>query len=435
MFLALHNESAPEVGLYFPTGTDSHAFVCWSNNSLSRRLVVGTSFPDLLRQAPWIRGHCIHGFTCWFYRGFYMTSRFILPARCRTVRRDGCKASLSALCVALAVALVPTPAAAAVFNFTGASSANWSAATNWAEGVPVGAVDTEVVLNAAGRPSSFNDIAGGLVLNRLTLGASIASPVLSGQALLFQGSDPLLGMLGTSGNNLVQTAIVMGSTLTAQGGASTSSQLFLQGAISGSTGAGFRLVSGRANLSGNNTYNGSTTVMGGAVLGVAGFGLAGTSGVDVAIGGELQIVSSNVVTTLNTPIQLGGLLSSSAKRINSIFGPVGSAFVQGAVTLTGDARVLALGATGTGLNSTLLNVGGVVDRAGHDLTLGTDGLNNTLSLGSIVGAGALRIEPAGGSITVSSITGNGDIVAQGTAGTVTLGLPITHKYFNWYPGA
>ena len=40
MFLALHNESAPEVGLYFPTGTDSHAFVCWPNNSLSRRLVV-----------------------------------------------------------------------------------------------------------------------------------------------------------------------------------------------------------------------------------------------------------------------------------------------------------------------------------------------------------------------------------------------------------
>ena len=325
--------------------------------------------------------------------------------------------------VAAALAQWPaSPASAAVFNFTGAASGSWAAAGNWAEGVPLGAADTEIVLDAAARPSSFNDIAGGLVLNRLTLGAAVAAPVLSGQALNFQGSNPVLAMLGTNGHAQVQTALLLGGTLAVQGGASLASQLFLQGAVSGSNaGAGLNLVSGIAVLSGNNTFTGLTSVAAGAALGVAGSGLAATQGVSVAAGGELQIVSANVATTLAVPIQLAGTLSSSAKRINGLFGPVGSAFVQGAVTLTADAALVALGASGTGLNSTAFAVNGPIARAGQTLTLATTGVNNELNVsGNITGAGALVIVPAGGRISVGSV-GGGDLRVQGSAGAVVLG--------------
>ena len=344
-----------------------------------------------------------------------MSPSRLSPARPRALRQPACM-------VLLASSLAQMPTAAAVFNFTGTANGNWSVDGNWAEGLPASAVDTEIVLNAASRPSTFNDIADGLVLNRLTLGAAAAAPVLSGQALNFQGSNPLLSMLGTNGNAQVQTALVLGSTLAVQGGSTFTSQLFLKGAISGSNAsAGLQLNSGVAVVSGNNTYTGLTSVAAGAVLGVAANGLASTQGINVATGGELQIVGSTVVTTLVRPIQLGGVLSSSAKRIDSLFGPVGSAFVQSAVTLTNDATVLALGASGTGLNSTAFAVNGAIDRAGHTLTLRTTGANNELSVGgSISGAGALVIVPAGGSIGASSVSG-GDVRVQGTAGSVSLG--------------
>lgn len=341
------------------------------------------------------------------------------PACTRNRRR-----ALSPLCALLATIGLCHPASADTWTWTGGASGNWSDPANWAEGLPASAVDTEIVFNAAARSSTFNDIAGGLVLNRLTLGAAAAAPVLSGQALNFQGSNPLLSMLGTNGNAQVQTALVLGSTLAVQGGSTFTSQLLLRGAISGSNAsAGLQLNSGLAVLSGNNTYTGLTSVAAGAVLGVGANGLASTQGINVATGGELQIAggSSTVVTTLVRPIQLGGVLSSSAKRIDSLFGPVGSAFVQSAVTLTSDATVLARGASGTGLNSTAFAVNGAIDRAGHTLTLRTNGANNELSVGgSISGAGGLVIEPAGGSIGVNSVSG-GDVRAQGTAGSVSLG--------------
>ncbi len=328
-------------------------------------------------------------------------------------------ARLRPLCALLAAIGLAQPAAAATFSFTGGASSRWADAANWAEGsVPVGAADTALVLDAASRATSFHDIAGGLVLNRLTLGANAASPALSGQALQFQGADALLQMQTTSGHATVDNALQLGSHLTVQGGGRSATQLFLRGDISGA--AGLHLASGFTVLSGNNSFSGATVVAAGGVLGVAGGGLAGTSGIRVASGGELQIVTSNVVTTLGKPIALAGTLSSSARMVTTPFGAVAGAAVSGPVTLEGNADVLVLGATGTGVNRSQFIVNGSIDRAGHTLRLATAGLNNSLQVNAIGGAGGLLLQPRGGSITVGAVSGDGDVLASGAGGSVSL---------------
>jgi len=335
------------------------------------------------------------------------------PAGARNRRR-----ALTPLCGLLAGIGLCHPASADTWTWTGANSGNWSDPVNWAEGLPAGAADTALLLDAATRPTSFNDLAGGLVLNRLTLGAAAATPELSGNALLFQGSNPQLRMLTATGNATVNNALQLGSTLTLEGGAAVDRQLLLRGVVSGS--AGLHLASGFAVVSGSNTFTGATTVAAGAALGVGRGGLAASSGASVAAGGELQIVNSTAGTTLNLPIQLAGTLSSSARRVNSVVGPQAGAFVGGPITLTGAGTVRVLGATGTGLNGAEMQVLGAVDRAGHALTLATAGVNNELRMGAIGGDGALLLRPAGGTITVGAVSGHGDVLATGAGGSVTL---------------
>lgn len=323
--------------------------------------------------------------------------------------------ALRAIPAALALTgLLPAPGDAAVHSWTGASSANWSDAANWAAGLPV--AGGELLLDSATRPASFNDIAGGFTLLGLTLGISAPAPTLSGNALHFQGAGAYLRMLSDAGHGTVNNALVLDGTLQLTGGPSSSSQLFLRGAVSGA--GGLAVASGRTVLSGNNSFSGATTVAAGAALGIAGNALAGTSGIQVARGGELQIVNANVQTALNRPIALGGRLSSSAGFVQTIFGPVPGGVVSAAVTLTDSAEVLAL--AGSGANPGRFVVSGAVERAGQTLTLRTDGLGNTLDVATVGGAGRLVLRPDGGTVNVGSVAGAGELAATGSGGSATL---------------
>lgn len=310
--------------------------------------------------------------------------------------------------------LLPAPGGAAVHSFTGVNSGNWSDAANWTGGLPV--IGGELLLDSATRPATFNDIAGGFTLLGLTLGANAPAPTLTGNTLRFQGDGAYLRMLSNAGHATVDNALALNSTLNVAGGPSDGSQLFLRGDISG--GAGLTVLSGRTVLSGNNSFTGATTVAAGAALGIAGGALAGTSGIDVATGGELQFVSANVQTVLAKPIALGGRLSSSAADVPTIFGTVAGAIVSGPSTLTADAEILAL--AGTGQKPVRLAVTGTVDRAGRTLTLKTEGLNNTVSVSTISGAGRLVLRPNGGGVNVGSVTGAGELAALGAGGTATV---------------
>lgn len=322
--------------------------------------------------------------------------------------------ALRTLTAALALlGLLPQTGGAAVHVWNGASSANWSDATNWAGGLP--AAGGELLLDSAARPASFNDLAG-LSLLGLTLGANAAAPTLSGNALRFQGAGAYLRMLSSGGHGTVDNALVLDSSLQVSGGPGGNSQLFLRGNVSGS--GGLTVLSGLTVMSGNNSFTGTTQVAAGAALGVAGGALAGTGQIQVARGGELQMVAANVTTTLTAPIALGGRLSSSATDVPSVLGPLPGGTVSGAITLTDSADLLALG--GTLAKPVRMVVSGGVDRAGQALTLATSGVGSRLDVAAISGAGSLALRPSGGPINTGAITGAGELAATGPAGSASV---------------
>lgn len=310
--------------------------------------------------------------------------------------------------------LLPAPGAAAVHSFSGSASGSWADAANWTGGLPL--AGGELLLDAASRPTTFNDLAGVFPLLGLTLGASAPAPALSGNALRFQGSGAYLRMLSNAGHGTVDNALLLDSTLQLSGGISSTSQLFLRGDISGN--GGLAVLSGFTVMSGDNGFSGATTIAAGAVLGVAGQALAGTSSVQVAHGGELQIVHANVATWLQNPIALGGRLSSSAGPVQTQFGPIDGGAVLGQVALTDSAEILALG--GTFARPVNFSVSGGVDRAGQALTIATAGVRSTVSVNAVSGNGSLTLRPAGGAITVGAVTGNGELRATGAAGSATV---------------
>ena len=332
---------------------------------------------------------------------------------------------LSALSLALALAaqVAPTATQADTFTWTGSASGQWSNAANWAEGALVGGATTQLLINTSPQANSFNDIAAGLVLNRLTLGPAAGPMTISGQALIFQGTAATLAMQSTGGHSVIQNNVQLGSDLSVDGGPAFASQLFLQGAISGA--GALRLASGVTVMSGSNSYTGLTTVASGAVLGVSGLATASSAGLVIASGAELQLLRSggNTFARVSAPIQLGGVLSSFAKKRPDFLGfPVASAFVSGPINLTADARIVAFGATGSGLNSTELVVGGSIGRSGQALTLVTGGANNTLRVSNtITGNGDLLLRANGGGLFVGGVAGDGAILVAGTGGNLSLG--------------
>lgn len=324
--------------------------------------------------------------------------------------------------LALLGALLPPPGAqAATWTWTGTASANWKEAANWLEGLPQHGADTVLVLDAATRTSSFNDIAGGFVLHGLTLGASASAPVLSGQPLVFQGDGAFLRMQSDGGHGRIETALRLDTALQLHGGPSLDGQLMLLGPISGA--GGLAVLSGTV-VVGNtgSSFTGATTVSSGARLGVGNAGLGQTSAITVQAGAELQLVGGGTAR-VTAPLQLAGTLSSHAKKVPNILGqPVAAAFVTGPVTLAGAARVRAQGATGPDFDATEFVVSGSVDRAGHALTLDTAGVNNSLVLsGGVRGDGALNVRPDGGQIRIASIQGNGALQFAGSGGFVNVG--------------
>ncbi|MDR7331790.1 autotransporter-associated beta strand repeat-containing protein [Roseateles asaccharophilus] len=328
---------------------------------------------------------------------------------------------LAAAAALLALFATAPGTQAATFTWTGAASANWSNAANWLEGLPLPAADMVLLLDAPARSNSFNDIAGGLVLNGLVLGASAAAPVLSGQKLVFQGTNAFVRMQSDGGHARIETPLQLDTTLRVHGGPSINSQLMLLGPISGA--GGLTVLDGTA-VVGNaaSTFTGATTVASGARLGVGSQGLGSTASITVQAGAELQLVGGGTAR-VSAPIQLAGTLSSSAKKVPNFLGQrVAAAFVSGPVTLTGAADVVAQGATGIDFDATEFVVSGSVNRAGHVLTLEADGINNTLQMtGGVRGDGALLVRPQGGAINIASVQGNGELRFAGSSGAVNVG--------------
>jgi len=333
-----------------------------------------------------------------------------------------------ALCAAFtACTIAAAPVAAATFTWTGnAANDNWSSAANWNGTAPQSGPDTQLLFDSTSRPASFNDVAGGLVLNGLTIGPSAGVMHLSGGPLIFSGGSAFVAMQANPLNTdhaIVANALRLDADLRVTGSDSFASQLFLTGAVTG-TGA-LRLDSGIAVLHGLAGYTGNATAGNGAGFGLVLVDSAPTTSArfTVEAGGELQLlrVSSATGTLVKRPISLAGDLSTST--LNAGFAP--SATVSGAITLAGAARLHAFGAK-TSAESSELSLTGTVDRAGHALTLRTGGVGNTIRLTkTLAGDGDLLLQANGGKLIVAGVGGNGAIRATGPTGQVNITGVVT----------
>ena len=323
---------------------------------------------------------------------------------------------LAAICLSISAS---QPAQSqTVFTWTGAAGTGWNTAGNWINGVPVSAIDTALVFDSPTQPVTINNLPGGLTLNSFTLSPDAGLRTFSGNELRFAGVDPELIDLVATGPVILALPIVLNETLSVASGPSLSSQLFLDGAVSGAGGLVFR--SGFGNLRGSNMYTGATNVEGTASLGAIGSNSLGASTiVTVAADAELQIIRFNAATstTINRPLSLAGALTSPSRNINSGFGAVSSAQYSGSITLTGNAEIRAFNGVGEGTNSVEFKISGAINRAGNDLQIATAGQFNSVTVFSpISGNGNLTLRPEGGTITLSAVTGDGDVSVAG-AGT------------------
>ena len=138
----------------------------------------------------------------------------------------------------------------------------------------------------------------------------------------------------------------------------------------------------------------------------------------MAAGGELQIVNSNVVTTLNKPIALGGRLSSSAGFVQTLFGAVPGGNVNGAITLTNSAEVIAL--AGDAANPVRFVVNRATDLAPGKSCGCARRARTTPGHGHHLGPGSLALQSDGGTITTGAVSGAGEVLATGNGGSAFL---------------
>jgi fibronectin-binding autotransporter adhesin len=322
-------------------------------------------------------------------------------------------------------ALIATAASAsaATFTWTGATDGNWNTGANWTGGVPASATDTALVFDNTTQPATANNTPGGLTLNSLTFAAGAGARALSGNTLTFDGVAPTLVNTSTGGHITIGNDISLAQTLTVTGGPTTSAQLITDGVISGAGGLTF--TGGLSTLRGASSYTGATVLQNSALVGVVGNNALGaTSSVTVGPGAELQLirVGPSTGTTINRALTLAGTLSSQSKKMdNGLAQPIPSTRYSGAITLSGDARILTFGATGSGFDSAEFVVSGPVALAGNTLTLTTAGSQNTTTLGAISGNGNVVFKPAGGAVSATSISGNGNVSLTGVGGSATLG--------------
>lgn len=311
------------------------------------------------------------------------------------------------------LALVVSQAAmAANFTWTGDTDGNWNTGTNWVGGVPLGANDTSLLFDDAVQPVTTNNIPGGLTLNSLTFGANSGVRSISGNALTFDGTNPLISALDTleNGTTEIHTPVILNQTLTIIGGADIDRQLGFSSVSVISGPGGLRIAGGISVISSNtNTFSGSLVIENGASLGVSRLGGFGnSSGVTIEAGGELQLITGNFPSG-DKPLSIAGAGNESgAGYALSAAGPAGTFAVwSGAITLQGDTKMGAI-------NNNKLTLSGLatVDLAGNVLTLSPE-------------------NSAGDQISISkSVQGNGSILVD--AGADGLGarlIPVSSNSF------
>jgi autotransporter-associated beta strand protein len=305
---------------------------------------------------------------------------------------------------------------------------------------------TSTNINVAGG-ANFSVASGGVISNSTNL-------VDSG-TVNFDNAARTIATLNGSG--LVNLAGASGTAMTVSAGGTFSGSI-----NDGGLGGSLAVTGGTLNLSGANSYTGTTSIASGALVNLSGAGTLGTGVATVAGGGTLEL--SGVSYTSGTPSMLN--LSGTGTIGQGALLTTGTTSYGGAISVATDATISTAG---------ILNLSGSIATSGSMLTLAGGGTFNvsggisgsaantglvvsasTLVLSgtqssydgptSITGGGTLQLgasfmlpnspatdlslsgtstfDMAGFSDAAASLAGNG-LVTNSGAGASTLGLVLT----------
>jgi autotransporter-associated beta strand protein len=282
------------------------------------------------------------------------------------------------LCVLLTLSLFATSAHAQFTWNGGGGTGQWSAAANWGGTAPPVGGGSAVTLVLAGTQqlTQTQNLDNPFALQTLTFASGAGTFVVSGNALLFNGSSPGI-VQNASTVQTLNTNLGLVNTLTISG--TGTGDLVLNGVLSGAGGLTLNSAAGLSaivRLNAVNTFTGATLIDGNSILELnAVNALARSSEVTVAAEfGGLRLVGTN-------DQRLGRLLATSGSiSLNS------AALTVGYANLLSNLDTLVTGAA----SSRLVKVGTA------DLTVTA---NVGLSGEVLVQDGLLRLSAANGRVS------------------------------------
>ena len=298
----------------------------------------------------------------------------------------------------------------------------WSTGANWAgNSVPSGGRSTMLQFFtgqtlAGGAITASNNIAGGFVLNSLTLAGTASAATtatVTGGGLTFLNNglfNPTVMLNATAGSGFtydIATPLTLGADTTF-GGSGTATSRF-SGMIDGA-GALIKTSTGTLTLTGSNTYSGDTLISAGT-LQIGADGATGSLGTGaVTDSSQLRFDRTGTLLVPNSITGTGNLYIDCPISAGTIVLSGTNSFTGGVTVNSGALRITSAAALGTGAKTITLSNG----------TLGApqlrlDGSNSpielprTISFTTSSNTGAL-INEAG------SNTVNGDITLTGGGG-------------------
>jgi autotransporter-associated beta strand protein len=331
--------------------------------------------------------------------------------------------------------LVQPPHATDIWTGAG-PDANWSDPLNWSAGTAPVAGDILIFGAGASQTTTTNDLAAGTSFdsirftgsgytingNDVTLTNSLDATSATGNNT-FNLNTTLAGAAfyaGSSSTNLTDGGNIntAGYTLQVGGGPGT---VTLNGVVSGSGGVS-DINTANLVLAGSNTYSGTTTLGGGAVLQLASNSALGT-GTFAITGGTLK-ASGGAVSESNAATLAGNVTIGGSNALT----------LTGAITLTGPATLNVTNTATTTLSGTIGQSGGTygLTKTGTGLLVlsgsNTYGGNTTLSAGTLalgsnsaVGTGTLvltggTLQASGGAVSlVNALSLAGNVTFAGTS--------------------
>lgn len=237
-----------------------------------------------------------------------------------------------------------------------------------------------------------HDIAGGLTINRLEIGAASNVRTLSGtQALIFSGDRPSIfyaHRAGAAGSHSIGVPIQLQQTVTLNGQVDFSRQFVFNDSSTLSGTGGLIIESGLfATNSNTNNFTGPVVIRRGLWASNTNNGFGQSSRVTVEPGGSIQLFGNSSLT-VNRPLTLAGVGTPTVGGYALAAFGAGVKNWSGAITLGGNARVTAFANSG-------LHLSGSVALEGFELRVGASPGGGVGISGVISGTGGLVYSPAG----------------------------------------